>query len=293
MASAISLLTLPRELRGAIYAYNATDDCSVRVKKTKPTNACPFIISSPLILTCTQVHDEYCEDILVNVFSTGSNITINILVDELDFDRALEFLRHLRPTQVDDLGARDRLQVTLCSSNDAILSERGLNRWITNEWSSYCRSRRLSITYIFSQFGYSGHSWFGRDPPVKLLRIKHEDERRELASAVLAWSKWRTSTYRRTATGLYMENSPFLVVIGDWPYGIDSEPFMPLLASTTTRSAQRKIKHPARPSSRRPTTMLVVGGVRRWRKSQSSHAWGGLSRYGAAGQLLGIVESTA
>ncbi|KAK5688075.1 hypothetical protein LTS10_000053 [Elasticomyces elasticus] len=293
MASECPLLALPRELRGSIYAYIAMDACSLRVKKTKLTNACPFIISSPLILTCAQVHDEYCKDYLVNVFSTGSNTTVAIVVDELDFNRALEFLRHLRPAQLVDLGARERLQVTLCSSNDATLSKSGLNKWITNEWSSYCRSRKLSITYVFSQAGYSGNGYIHNGPPMKLLHIKHEDEQRELADAVLAWSKWRTLIYRTTeSVRRYMES--FSVVIGDWPKGTNLMAMMPFLANTTTRSAQRKIKYPARPSSRRPTTMLVVGGVRRWRKSQqSSPTWGGPFRYGAGGQPLRIVESTA
>ncbi|KAK3619195.1 hypothetical protein LTR56_024194 [Elasticomyces elasticus] len=277
MASNSPLLALPRELRDAIYAYIATDDCSVRVKKTKPTNACPFIISSPLILTCTQVHDEYCEDVLVNVFSTGSNITISILVDELDFDRALEFLRHLRPTELGDIGTRERIQVTLCSSNDATLSKRGLNRWITTEWSTYCRSRKLSITYVFSQAGYSGDCYIHHEPP---LRIKHEDELQELANAVFAWSKRRTLTYQIIESmRKYMENDPFPVVVGDWLDELAPRALLPSAANTTNSSANRKNKHPARPSSRRPTTMLVVGGVRRWRKSQqSSHAWGGLAR---------------
>ncbi|KAK5702984.1 hypothetical protein LTR97_003930 [Elasticomyces elasticus] len=260
MAEQSRLHALPRELRNNIYAFLVMGEGRVRVKKATAAAACPFAISSPLILSCTQIHDEYCEDFLANIFGTESNIKIEVIVTALDFTPALNFLRNLQPAQLAHIKAQNVLDVLLVYPSLHYSST-------MNEWSGYCKQEAVTVLYTIDDKRSSASDERNGHRSEPLLRIHHSEGpilRDALMSAWMAWHLRKLREELSESLRVPTSREAFSQRRLSKPEPVSAAAKS---ASAITQTIHRKRrKRPARQSSLRPTLMVVVGGVRRWRE---------------------------
>ncbi|KAK4962649.1 hypothetical protein LTR10_000276 [Elasticomyces elasticus] len=260
MAEQSQLLALPRELRNNIYAFIVMGEGKVRGKGATTTDVCPFAVCSPLILSCTQIHDEYCENLLGNIFGTESNTKIEIVVSALNFTPALDFMRKLQPAQLAHIKARNLLEVLLVSWPNGTIG--------IDEWSGYCKDEAVTVLYTIDEdLSSAGKERSGHCEP--LLRVHHSEE-------LGLWGLWPMLTSARRMWQLNKMGEIFLENVRLSRLDSLREAFSqhrlsesePVSAAAKSASAIRRerSKRPARRRSQRPTLMVVVGGVRRWRE---------------------------
>ncbi|KAK4889696.1 hypothetical protein LTR27_011497 [Elasticomyces elasticus] len=260
MAQQSRLLALPRELRNNIYSFNVMSEGKVRAKGAATTDVCPFAVCSPLILSCTQIPDEYCEDFLANIFGTESSIKIEVVVTALDFTPALNFLRNLQPAQLAHIKARNVLDVLLVYPSLHYSST-------INEWSEYCKQEAVTVLYTIDEKPSSASDERDGHRSEPLLRIHHSEESRLRSALMSAWMAWHFGKLReRISESLRVPTSreAFSQRRLSKPEPVSAAAKSASAITQTIRRERRK--RPARRRSQRPTLMVVVGGVRRWRE---------------------------
>ncbi|KAK5730387.1 hypothetical protein LTR15_000324 [Elasticomyces elasticus] len=233
------------------------DETKFRLKSNGPTTFAAFSLITASATCSYKEVLEIIEAFNAHIFDLKSDVKIEIETTHLNFQSALAFLRHLSAAQIACLKAKDMLRVTLMLVDDDMLDDNIRNNQSLNNWEEHCKVTKFDVLYglLDNAASVSAARW--RPHHSKdLVQISHEDEPGKLLEEMFSWQ-----ANKATVNYDYDDqtvSSPGVMV----PFnhgGLAAAP-------TPVRQRHRRRVRPARPSFPRPSTMLVVGGVRRWRR---------------------------
>ncbi|KAK3618810.1 hypothetical protein LTR56_024402 [Elasticomyces elasticus] len=271
-------MTKPSRLIELPPKHVAKDETKFRLMSNGPTGSAAFsLATSSATLTHKQIQD--CSDTFdAQIFDTESDVKLEIEVTNLKFRSALELLQRLSAAQVACLKAKDMLRIKLMLVDDDMLDDNIRNNQSLKEWSEHCKGAELNVLYAFHHGALVDVANSSDNGCGHLVRISHEDGTDTLITEILSWqthrgnaglvpSGYQLQTHRGNA-GVVPPGHLFIVSIGDFAEGaiVVNNQNGPAVAHNSVRPKDRRRVRPARPSSSRPSTMLVVGGVRRWRR---------------------------
>lgn len=114
MASSSPLLSLPREMRDAIYEFVVLGEQPISIKQTLPLQRRRLFTSkSTIILACKQNHNEYFEVLEKTALSAKSEAVIETMVTNFDFSNLIAFTSQLSTAELNAIKSSTKLHVKL------------------------------------------------------------------------------------------------------------------------------------------------------------------------------------
>lgn len=150
MALDSPLMRLPRELRNNINEFIILDDDqNIKLKSQllpeHPRKA-SFISSSPVILVCRQVHDEYFDSLEKVALSPAfPQAVIETEVTDLDFENVIAFVSKLSKDNIKALNAHSKLHIKLINTRPE-----HLDLLVHDElpsWVAFCRETGIEAEF--------------------------------------------------------------------------------------------------------------------------------------------------
>ncbi|KAK5702985.1 hypothetical protein LTR97_003931 [Elasticomyces elasticus] len=250
-------MTEPSRLIEGSPEHSAKDETKFRLKSNGPTTFAAFSLITASATYSYKEILEIIETFNAHIFDLKSDVKIEIEITHLDFRSALAFLWHLSAAEIACLKAKDMLQVTLILVDDDMLDDNIRNNQSPKDWMEHCKVTKLNVLYslLDNAASVSAARWRPRHSK-DLVRITHEDEPGKLLEEMFSWQA-NKATVNHDYDGQTVSSPGVMVPFNHG--GLAAAP-------TPVRQRHRRRVRPARPSSPRPSTMLVVGGVRRWRR---------------------------
>ncbi|KAK5710305.1 hypothetical protein LTR17_019011 [Elasticomyces elasticus] len=237
--------------------YIVRDETKFRLKINGRTTSAAFALVTGSATFTYKEMQECIETFHAHIFHTESDIKVEIEITHLRFQSALEFLRHLSAAQIACLKAKDMLQITLMLVDDDMLDDNIRNNQSLKDWMEHCKVTKLNVLYgLLDNSALVSAARWRPHHSKDLVRISHEDETGKLLEKISSWQANKTIVN-------YDYDSQTVSSTGEM---VSYDHGGLAAAPTPVRQRHRRRVRPARPSSPRPSTMLVVGGVRRWRR---------------------------